>query len=208
MAELIPFGSTSQTVDIMIFDSSSTVGAGLSGIAYNTTGFKDGIYYRKGALGTPTKITLATLATVGTAWASGGFIEVDATNQKGIYRLDLPDVVVDTSCVVTLYWAGGTNVAPSSMRIDCRPPSVDLIAAPNATALNAIADALLDRSAGVETSQTVRQAMRLMLAGLVGKLSGAGSTSIAIRDTNDTKNRISATVDSSGNRSAITLDNT
>lgn len=75
-----------------------------------------------------------------------------------------------------------------------------------ADAANEIADALLDRSAGVETNRTVRQALRLMLAALVGKLSGAATTSIAIRDTNDGVDRIVATVDSSGNRSAVTLD--
>jgi hypothetical protein len=74
------------------------------------------------------------------------------------------------------------------------------------TERNAIADALLDRSAGVETNRTLRQAMRLMLAALVGKLSGAATTTVVIRDTNDTVNRVSATVDSSGNRSAVTLD--
>lgn len=73
---------------------------------------------------------------------------------------------------------------------------------------NENADALLDRAAGVETGMTPRQSLRLMLAALVGKLSGAATTSIAIRDTNDTKDRIAATVDSDGNRSAVTLDAT
>lgn len=71
---------------------------------------------------------------------------------------------------------------------------------------NSVADALLDRAAGVETGTTPRQSLRLMLAALVGKLSGAATTSIKIRDTNDAKDRITATVDSDGNRSAVTLD--
>ncbi len=68
------------------------------------------------------------------------------------------------------------------------------------------ADALLDRAAGVETNRTLRQALRLMLAALCGKASGLAGTSVAYRDTNDTTNRISATVDSDGNRTAVTLD--
>lgn len=71
---------------------------------------------------------------------------------------------------------------------------------------NANADALLDRAAGVETNRTLRQALRLMLASMAGKLSGAATTTITVRDTNDSKDRIVATVDSSGNRSSLTYD--
>ena len=71
---------------------------------------------------------------------------------------------------------------------------------------NENADALLDRSNGVETSHTLRQSLRLMLAALAGKLSGAATTTVTIRDVNDSKNRITATVDSDGNRTAITED--
>ena len=79
--------------------------------------------------------------------------------------------------------------------------------------INSIADGLLDRADGVEpssggTERTVREALRLILSACVGKLSGAATTTVAIRDTNDSKNRISATVDSDGNRSAVTLDDT
>lgn len=71
---------------------------------------------------------------------------------------------------------------------------------------NSIATALLDLANGVETGITLRQAIRLELAALVGKLSGAATTTVAIRDTTDSKTRISATVDSDGNRTAVTLD--
>lgn len=65
---------------------------------------------------------------------------------------------------------------------------------------------LLDVAAGVETGLTVRQALRLMAAVLYGKGSGLSSTSVAYRDTGDTKDRVLATVDSDGNRSTVTLD--
>jgi hypothetical protein len=58
----------------------------------------------------------------------------------------------------------------------------------------------------VETSFSTRQSLRLMFAALVGKLSGAGTSTITIRDVNDTKDRIVATVDSNGNRSVVTKD--
>jgi hypothetical protein len=71
---------------------------------------------------------------------------------------------------------------------------------------NAGVDAVLDRTDGIETGWTLRQALRLVLAALAGKLSGAATTTVTIRDVNDTKNRIVATVDASGNRTAVTKD--
>lgn len=65
---------------------------------------------------------------------------------------------------------------------------------------------LLDQAAGVETNRTLRQSLRLMLAVLAGKASGLATATAVYRDTNDTKNRISATVDVNGNRTAVTLD--
>ncbi len=76
-----------------------------------------------------------------------------------------------------------------------------------ASAANEIADAVFDRADSVETGLTFRQAMRLIAAAEVGKLSGAATTTIIIRNAiADSKNRITATVDASGNRSAITVD--
>jgi hypothetical protein len=60
--------------------------------------------------------------------------------------------------------------------------------------------------APVEAGLTLRQALRLISAALAGKVSGAGTTTITIRDTNDTKDRIVATVDANGNRTAVTRD--
>ncbi len=72
---------------------------------------------------------------------------------------------------------------------------------------NAIADAHLDRTNGVETGLTVRQAHRLEAAAAAGKLSGAATTSVVIRNAvADSKDRITATVDEDGNRSAVTTD--
>lgn len=74
------------------------------------------------------------------------------------------------------------------------------------TITNTGIDGILDRSAGVETNFTLRQAMRLLLSSVVAKLSGAATATVTIRDINDTKARITATVDSDGNRTAVTTD--
>ena len=112
----IKAGATSQTIDIFVLDSSSTIGAGLTGLVFNTAGLT--CYFRKGALGTPTAVALATLALVTTAWATGGFIAVDATYMPGVYRLDIPDVVIDTAGMVTMYLRGATNMAPVVLELE------------------------------------------------------------------------------------------
>lgn len=59
----------------------------------------------------------------------------------------------------------------------------------------------------IEAGLTVRQALRLIGAALAGKISGASGTTVTIRNAvADTKDRIVATVDSDGNRTAITYD--
>lgn len=58
----------------------------------------------------------------------------------------------------------------------------------------------------IEGSTTLRQALRLILAVAAGKSAGGGSSPVTFRDMADSKNRISATVDANGNRTAVTRD--
>jgi hypothetical protein len=72
---------------------------------------------------------------------------------------------------------------------------------------DSIADAYLDRAGAIEIGLTPRQAMRLFGAALAGKLSGAATVTVTIRNAvADDKNRIIATVDGDGNRSLIVYD--
>jgi hypothetical protein len=88
----------------------------------------------------------------------------------------------------------------------------NLPASPAATSdiptANQNADALLDRANAIETSVTPRGALRIALAALAGKLSGAAGTTVTIRNVGDSKDRITATVDSNGNRTAVSTDAT
>ena len=58
----------------------------------------------------------------------------------------------------------------------------------------------------LEGTYTAEQMMRIMVAALAGKLSGADTGNIAIRDIADTKDRITATTTVEGNRLTVTLD--
>jgi hypothetical protein len=65
---------------------------------------------------------------------------------------------------------------------------------------------LLDEE-DVETGLTMRKALRLIAAATAGKVSGANGSTVTIRNAvADGKDRIVATVDASGNRTAITYD--
>lgn len=68
---------------------------------------------------------------------------------------------------------------------------------------NSVADALLDRSNGVETGVTPRAYMRASGAAMAGKLSGAGTSTEVFVGMDGSTTRITATVDASGNRTAI-----
>jgi hypothetical protein len=123
VSEYVYANTASQTIDIFLQDSSSSTGQGLSGLVFNSASLVAS--YRKGATGSRTAITLAT-QTVGGAYSSGGFVEIDATNMKGVYRLDIPNAAVDTEGFVTLYLYGATNLLPTALRIDCRALPVDV----------------------------------------------------------------------------------
>lgn len=109
-------GSTSQSVNVFIQDSASTTGAGKTGLVY--TGIT-AYYTFAGANATATAITMATLATVTTAYASGGFIEISSANMPGLYRFDLPNAVLAASKgrSVVVYLTA-TGAAPTVLEIE------------------------------------------------------------------------------------------
>ena len=80
----------------------------------------------------------------------------------------------------------------------------------NETKIDALNDiTVADIIAGVaDGSYDLQEMMRIMFAALSGKSSGGGTTTLTFRDSGDAKNRITATVNSSGDRTAMTLDAT
>lgn len=120
MAKLsILAGATSQSVTVFVQDSSATTGVGLSGLAFNTSSLI-AYYTFTGANAAATAITLATLAAVNSAYSSGGFKEIDATNMKGAYRLDVPNAALAGSKgrSVTIMLSGATNMAPCVLEVE------------------------------------------------------------------------------------------
>lgn len=115
---------------------------------------------------------------------------------------------IDTE-VAAILAAVDTEVAAIKAKTDGLPASPAAVGSAmtlTAGERDSVAAALLDLAAGVETGRTLRQALRLMLAALAGKASGLATTTATYRDTNDAVDRIVATVDADGNRSAVTLN--
>lgn len=136
-------------------------------------------------------------------------VAYDVTDGVRLGLTALPNAAPDAAGGLVISDAGGLDIDTlnsnvSAILSDTGTDGVVLSTATN----NAIADAILDRSNGIETGYTPRQAIRVIAASAAGKLSGAATTSIIIRDITDTKDRITATVDASGNRTAVTLDGT
>lgn len=132
----------------------------------------------------------------GTAWGSGA-ITAGSIAADAITAAKIADGAIDAAT----FAAGAINAAAiATDAIDADAVTAD--------AANEIADALLDRTAGVETGLTLRQWLRLAASVLFGKASGLATTTAVYRDFGDTKDRITATVDADGNRSAVTRDAT
>jgi len=136
MKRKIKVGTTSHIEQIVLDDSSSATGAGLTGILFNTASLA--AKYKRAGSSTWTTITLAT-ATAGT-WTSGGFIE-SSSGAGGEYEFHVPDAVIASgvaNAVVVLY--GAANMVP--VRIEYELDAVDyqdatrfgLSALPNAAA--------------------------------------------------------------------------
>jgi hypothetical protein len=96
--------STSKSFFIYIV---TAVGAPATGLAFDSAGLLASYAGTKLAR---VAITPADLAAITTAWSSGGFKEVDATNMPGWYRIDVPNAALALSAdaVVVTVWKSAT----------------------------------------------------------------------------------------------------
>jgi len=167
-----------------------------------------------GALATPSSGPAGVLYVDGTANAAT--VTITGSNPYK-WAVTLPSLTagqrVDmyiTATIATIATAGFVASAQADTTLLSDGVAVASIAtdAITAAALKAdagaeIADAILDEV--VVGSYTMRQLLKVMAAALAGKATGGGTTSVTFRGVDDASNVIVATVDTNGNRSAVTL---
>lgn len=176
-------GTTSVTVFFSL--KTTTTGAPTTGkVAVDMTGS----YWRQGS--TRTAIAMSDLAAVNSAFSAGGVKEVDATNQPGLYRWDIPDAALATGAD----WVVCSVKVTGSMAVDI-PIAIPTLATWRTTILQKIIED--------QGSITVIQALSVILSATAGVSSSGGT----VRKTpNGSATRVSATIDASNNRTAITLN--
>jgi hypothetical protein len=138
-------------------------------------------------------------------------LDVNAEADAALTDYDPPTRAELTSDVATL--ATAANLATVAGYIDTEVAAIkaktdNLPAAP--AAVGDIPSAATNAAAVwayvMEGTHTAVQVVRGMAAMLLAKVSGAETTTVTVRDLDDSKDRLTWTVDADGNRSAVTRD--
>jgi hypothetical protein len=129
--------------------------------------------------------------------------ETDADSAAtGVAGLNDPSAATIASAVRSEL---ATELARINADIDSRAAAGDAMTLTSGER-TAVATALLDLANGIETGITTREALRGILSVLCGKVSGMDTNAPVFRSAIDSANRVSATTDADGNRSAVTLN--
>lgn len=106
----VPEGATSQTIYISL---------GWTGLTHTTTGLTLSYTRDRSA-----RVAITPVAqTVTGAWVSGGFCEVDAVNQPGLYRLDVPNAAFVSGTTGVVVTGKGVGYALSITHIRFSAPA-------------------------------------------------------------------------------------
>jgi hypothetical protein len=109
-------GTTSHILQVFIGNTSSSTGAGLTGLLFNTSGLT--CYYKRNTGTASVSVTLVTITTLGT-YVSGGFKEIDPTNMTGWYEFHPPDAAYAASASsVGFHLQGAANMAPLPIEVE------------------------------------------------------------------------------------------
>lgn len=150
-----------------------------------------------------TSVTTAATAATPTAAAVTGAVGSVTGNVGGVSGVTFPASVASPTNITAGTITTVTNLtnAPTAGDLTATMKTSVTAAVPSAAAITTAVWAIT-----VNGTYTALQLLRGFAASLLGKLSGAATTTVIIRDASDTKDVVTATVDANGNRSAVTLD--
>lgn len=182
----IPISYTIRTTTKLVSDLNDIAATAIVSNGAITT--LTGAVVNVGTVATLTGYT-APLDAVGTRGAIG-LAAANLDTQLAAIPTDI-DVQADAAAALTAY---GAAAAGDAMAL-------------TVAERNSVAAATLDLANAIETNLTLREALRLIASATAGTLSGAATATITITNARaNNKNRIVATVDANGNRTAITYD--
>lgn len=175
-------GSTSQVLPLFIQDTSSTTGAGLGSLVYNTASLA--AKYRRQGDSAWTTITLVT-ATAGT-WTSGGFV-ADGGSVTGGYEIGLPNAMLAAGATwAQLQIYGATNMLAVVVEFE-----LDAIDYQDGT-FAAVADGVLSRNvSNVEATAGEHTLCTVVLGTLENAVSG---TTLTIKRTDGSTTHVTKTL--------------
>jgi len=106
-------GTTSLSLPVIVYDNTSTTGAGLSGLTHSTSGLV--LEYRRAGQSSWTSVTLVS-KTLGT-YTSGGIVA--SGSRAGRYEVDIPDAAVAAGVrMVEICLRGAANMHPVDIEIE------------------------------------------------------------------------------------------
>ena len=137
---------------------------------------------------------------------AGRTLDVNAQGQAGVDWANVGGQATAVALSATSVKTA-TDVETDTQDIQSRLPTALtsglMMASAEAIAGTAV-DTIVDEE--VDGTVTLRQTLRLANSANGGKLSGAGTLNVVIRDLADTKDRVTATVDVDGNRTTVVRD--
>lgn len=162
--------------------------------ADNSEAFFDGTGYAGTGNTIPTVTNVTNMVTANVTQVSGDSVAADNAEAffDGTGYAGTNNVIPTVTSVTSIGTGGITATSIATDAIGAAELAADAV------------DEILDEQIG-DGTLTVRQALRLMAAVLGGKLSGAATTTVTIRNVADTTNVVVATVDADGNRTATTV---
>jgi len=144
-------------------------------------------------------------AAVGDINYSGG-IRILNMGQLGTDNMSLEGngaLTIDATCV------GGTIVLRGNFKVtDNSGGAVTIVKDDNSATIETLPSTADILASGDIDGYSLEETLKICMAALAGKVSGAETATITFRAADDSKDRITATVTGNGNRTAITLDTT
>lgn len=186
MKLIVSKGATSKIAHIFVQDSTSTTGAGKTGLT-NTSFTANYIRPGDSASTASTVNSITTLGTFAGSATNCGVKEVSAANMPGVYELHFANNMLAAGADQCALILTATGAVPTVLEVQLTDPMF----------LSGLAQVVED-----QPSTTAQAALSLILAATAGRTSNNGNT---FASPNNAETRITATTDVNNNRTAITL---